>query len=776
MKKHKLKIFILFSMAALSMLFSNALVAEEIGKISIDQQGSYKFANDMLLFNLQEKVGQEFNEKVLNQDIKRLYATGFFSDVVAETSKMPDGKMHIIIKVLPKPKIKNIIFKGNKKFPSIDLTKQINIVSDVPLNDKKLKESAKKLREFYQSKGYNDAKIIPIVKKAGKGYVNVIFDITENLRLKINNVTFVGNTVYSSWTLKNAIANQHSYFSWLFEVGLLNRGELQNDKIRLRELYWNEGYLDFKVEKIEIKEDPGDPEYVDLTFYLHEGKPYKVGKIYITGSKHFKEQTLMQSLRLRPGDIYDNRTERKDIDDIDDRYYTLGYADFFCRAIRIPDYKTHTVDIEYKIREGIIYTIHDINISGNKITKDKVIRRELAIQPGDPVDKNRIAASKSRLMGMGYFEEVKAVTVNSGEPAKKNVNFEVKEKNTAHFKIGGGFSDTESLVGMVELQQTNFDLFSPENYFQGGGQRLRLQGFFGLERMDFNANFTEPWLFDMPLKLDVAGYGNQVKYEYWSERRIGTKISLAKRVFDDFTTITGAYKFEVVRVLKMDDWLTPEFTDQEGSQRVGALSLAINRDTRDSLTEPTTGYQLNFLSEFTTQGLGASNDYVRLEAKASHYFNWKFWEERMLVFHIGAKVGTVSEFKRGGDVPIFERYFLGGGDSLRGFPYRNVSPTANVAGDEIAIGGQSMLLLTAEVTHPIWEFIRGAVFCDVGGVNRSSFSFAADQLNMGVGYGLRIKVPYVNAPVKIDLAYPVVNNVDGLDKKFRVHFNMGFTW
>jgi outer membrane protein insertion porin family len=379
-------------------------------------------------------------------------------------------------------------------------------------------------------------------------------------------------------------------------------------------------------------------------------------------------------------------------------------------------------------------------------------------------------------MGMGYFEEVKAVTVNADEPAQKNVNFEVKEKNTAHFKIGGGFSDTESLVGMVELTQTNFDLFSPENYFQGGGQRLRLQGFFGLERMDFNANFTEPWLFDMPLKLDVSGYGNQVKYEHWSERRIGVRLSLAKRVFDDFTTVTGAYRFEVVKVLKMDDWLTPEFTDQEGTERVGAISLAINRDTRNSLTDPTSGYQLNFLSECTTQGLGASGNYVRLEAKASHYFNWKFWEERMLVFHIGGKIGTVGEFNRNKEVPIFERYFLGGGDSLRGFPYRNVSPTATVAGDEIAIGGQSMLLLTAEVTHPIWDFIRGAVFCDVGGVNRSSFSFAADQLNMGVGYGLRVKVPYLNAPVKVDLAYPVINNVDGLDKKFRVHFNMGFTW
>jgi len=468
--------------------------------------------------------------------------------------------------------------------------------------------------------------------------------------------------------------------------------------------------------------------------------------------------------------------ERGDINAISGRYDALGYADFFCRGIRVPDYKTHTVDIEYRVREGIIYTVFDVNISGNKVTRDKVIRRELAIQPGDPVDKNRIKASKSRLMGMGYFESVEAVAVNAGEQGKKNVNFDVKEKSTANFKVGGGFSDMDSLVGMVELSQPNFDITNPSNYFQGGGQRVRLQAFVGIDRMDFNVNFSEPWLFDMPLKLDVSGYGNQVNYRYWSERRVGLKVGLSKRVLDDFTTVAAGYRFESVNVRDMKDWLNDDFQDQKGTELVGAFSLSINRDTRNSLTEPTNGYQVNVLSEVTTVGLGASNNYFRLEAKGSQYYSWKFWEERELVFHFGGKIGTVSEFRKGGDVPLFERYFLGGGDSLRGFPYRNVSPTSDVAGDEIAIGGQSMLLLTAEVTHPIWEFVRGAVFCDVGNVWASSFSFAPSRLNMGVGYGLRIKVPYINAPIKLDLAYPVINSVDGLDKKFRFHFNMGFTW
>lgn len=771
-----LKKYITYLLVFIAAAFPASVHAEKIGKITFEQIGSYKLSQEVLEYNLQSKSGNQFDQNVLNKDIKRLYSTGFFADVVSETVKTPDGKIDIIIKVSPKPKIKQIIFKGNKKFDTVDLTKQISLVSDVPLDDNKLRASTESLRKYYQSKGYYDAKVTPLVKEAGDGFVDVIFDIKENLRLKVNDVNFVGNTVYSNWDLKNSIANQHSYLSWLLDIGLLNRDELQNDKIRLRDLYWNKGYLDFKVTDIKVDQDPNDPEYANLTFTVFEGEPYKVGKITITGNEKFSGEELRADLLLKPGEVYDNRLERKDVDAFNDRYNALGFADYFCQVIRIPDYKTHTVDIEYRMKEGQIYTVNDINISGNTITKDKVIRRELAIQPGDPVDKNRIETSKSRLMGMGYFEEVEAVAVASGDPNTKNVDFNVKEKDTAHLKLGGGFSDSDSLLGMVELSQTNFDITEPENYFRGGGQRARAQAMFGLDRMDLNLNFTEPWLLDMPLKLDVTGYMNEVIYEHWRERRIGGKIDLTKKIFDDFTSVTGGYKFGSVRVYKMDDWLTQDFLDEEGTDLVGATSLGITRDTRDSVMEPTTGYLLNFFSEATSQAFGASHNYYRLEGKASQYFNWKFWGERMLIFHFGGKMGTISNFNSHGDVPIYERYFLGGGESLRGFPYRSVSSTVNVAGDEIPWGGQSMMILTSEITHPIYEFIRGAVFCDVGNAWKNSYTYSPSLINMGAGYGLRIKVPYVNAPIKLDLAYPIVNNVDGLDRKLRFHFNMGFTW
>jgi outer membrane protein insertion porin family len=746
------------------------LSAAKIEKIIFNQQSDYKFPDKMLQFNIQMKPGSEFDDKTLNQDIKRLFATGFFSDVAAETTTTPSGNVIVELKVTPKPKIKEIVFEGNKVFPTGELAREISLNADMPLNDVNLKDSAAKLRKFYSSKGYNDAVIQPKVVDAGGGMVNVVFKIDEKLKQKINDVTFVGNTVFSNWKLKHSISNQYSYFSWILDTGLLNREELQNDKLRLRDMYWNLGYLDFKVDDIEITEDPGNPEYVNLTFKIHEGEPYKVGKITISGNTEYSEEELLPLLSLKTGDVFDNRKEKEDIDIISDRYASLGYADFRCRAVRYPDYKNKTVDLEYVLNEGIIYYVRDVYITGNEIVKDYVIRRELAIQPGDPVDKNRIETSKSRLMGMGYFEDVEPSTAGAGEAGKKDVNFKVKEKNTAGFRIGGGYSDTDSLAGMLELSESDLDITDPSSFFRGGGQRLRAQALVGLTRYDFNVNFTEPWMFGLPWKFDLGGYFNNVTYEHWQEQRAGFKTSLSHKLFDDFTSAGLGYRFENVRVHKMDDWMSPYLLDQEGSKWVSAVSMNLNRDTRDSMLDPTSGYQINFLEEVTTKILGASENYYRTEMKASNYYSFF---DKFLIWHLGGKVGTVSSFNRENEVPLFEKYFLGGGDSIRGFPYRNISP---VDDNDINCGGQSMMMMTTEVTHPIWEFIRGAVFLDAGNVYKNSFSYNFNQINAGTGYGLRIKVPYVNAPVKVDLAYPILNKQQGYDSKFRVHFDMGFAW
>ena len=292
----------------------------------------------------------------------------------------------------------------------------------------------------------------------------------------------------------------------------------------------------------------------------------------------------------------------------------------------------------------------------------------------------------------------------------------------------------------------------------------------GIERNSLNFDFVEPWLFDIPLRLSVNGYWNTVVYPNWNETRLGFRTTLTKKVFDDFTSATVGYKFENVNVFNMARDKSAELRSNEGRQYVSQFSLLINRDTRDSMFNPTSGYNLNATGALAMKGLGSSTNFYRLELKGSHY--WSLLD-KALIFQAGAKVGTIARFNQNNKAPIFERYFLGGGETIRGFPYRSVAPT-DVNNDPL--GGQTMLLLTATMTHPIYKFVRGAIFVDAGSAWKNSFSMNMGKMNLGAGYGLRIKVPYLQAPIQLDLAYPIVSTVDGLEQKVRFHFNMGFTW
>ncbi len=756
---------------------SALLPAAEIADIKFEQEGAGKFSPAQLYFNMRLRPGSEYDTGILNEDIKRLYATGDFADISANTEPQADGRVVLVFRIKLQPRISRIVFEGNAKLKTEDLEKLLTIAEDSPLNNAGLRESLNAVRKEYQDKGYNDAAVVPSVKLLPGGDAELTIRITENLRLRVDNVTFEGNTLYSARELKNAIANRYSMLSglpWIgrhINAGLLNRDELQLDKSRIRELYWNKGFLDFKVEKTELAPDEEDPELVNIKFVIFEGEPYKVGKVSVTSSGNVPAAELEPLLRLKSGEIFDNRLEKETSNAISAYCESLGYADAAVRAVRHADYPSHTVDIDFAVSEGRKYSVRDVVISGNIHTKDKVIRRELVLQPGDPVDNNRIEASKSRLMGMGYFKKVEAVTANADSVDEKDIHIKVEEKDDRfNAKIGAGFSDVNSLVGMAEISSSNFDIADPGNWFYGGGQRMRIQGLFGIERMGFNVDFTEPWLFDRRLRLDVSFYGNQSDFENWSERRYGGRLSLARNIFDDFTTITGAYKFENVNVFDMDRHLAWDTREQAGREWVSQFSLMLDRDTRDSLLMPASGYNLNFLSAISPEIFGSSESFYRLELKGSYYHSFF---DKAIIAMAGLRMGIVSNFDRNKQAPIYERYFLGGGDSIRGFSYRDVSPLDSRGNP---VGGDTMLLGTVEISHPIWSFIRGAVFVDAGNVWRYSYNFRFSDINVGVGYGLRIQMPVINAPIKLDLAYPIVNKQDNESSKLRFHFNMGFTW
>ena len=768
----------LFLTSVIALAAAGILGAAEVGAIKFDQKGSSKLPENQLFFNIKLRKNMQFSQEIVDNDIKRLYETGNFADVVSEVETGKDGKINVTYKTTLKPRISKIIFVGNQKFKTSELSKDFSLKVNSIMNDFELRDDLNKVRKFYSTRGYTDATVLPVFTTTSDNKVQLTIKINEHLRLKVKDTSFKGNTVFPVDVLKKSIVTSYSFwnnFPFLndfFNRGLLDRSELNLDKARLKEKYQDAGFLDFKIKDTKIIPDEKDPEFVIVSFDLEEGKPYKVGKVSLEGFANVKKATLLPFIKLKEGETFSLLKEQNTCKSIVQYYETLGYVDIICRAVRSEDPQTHTVDVKFIIGEGRKYHVRDVVIVGNTDTKDKVIRRELAIQPGDPVDRTRIEVTKKRLMGMGYFTKVTAEAVNADLPTEKDIKITVTEKDSRYnLRAGVGASDVSSAFGMAEISSNNFDISNPDNLFYGGGQRARMRGIFGLRHSGFNVDFVEPWLNDLPIKFELSGYMNVSEYDDWNETHTGLRTSITRKIFDDFTSIAVGYKFEVVKVNHVSHKLRDYFeaNDYDGSFIVSQPSITLARDTRDSLIDPTEGYNLTLFTSVTPKILGSSDNYYRMELKGSYYAN--FWDKAIITM-LGLKLGTVSGFNSNDMLPVFERYYMGGSGSVRGFEYRSIGEHLHGAN----IGGQTMLLLTSELTHPIYGIVRGAIFADAGTAWAKSYDIALSDINVGAGYGLRIKIPMLKAPIKLDLAYPIVNNQDEEKSKLRFHFNIGFTF
>ena len=767
------------AIAALLAAASLQLHAAKISAVRFEQQGANPIPTEMLSITMRLRPGMAFSRAFLDEDIKSIYATGKVSDVVAEVKELPGGMVEILLKIKPSPLISAMHIKGNVKFSTKDLQKCFTVTDGDRLNGKSLNETIENLRKFYTEKGYNDVRIaMPAIVPDNKGGVIITITIAENLKHKVNSVNFEGATVFSPRELRSAMFNNYSYWNLLPFVndflnhGLLNRKELELDKARLRELYHEKGYLDFAVEKITLTPTEKDPEFVDINIKVSEGKRYKIEEITINGNRNVSKEELGARLTLQPGMYYSRSAEQQTLRNLSSLYDNRGYADLLIRPRRRVNYPESMVSIDFEITEGRKFYVNSVIPVGNTATKAKVLLREMAIQPGDPVSRRRLEVSRQRLMGMGYFKKVEVEAVNADDLNAKDIRITVEEKPERYnFRIGAGASDISTFFGMAEISTDNFDITNPRNWFYGGGQRMRIQGIYGIDNAGFNVDFIEPWLFDLPLRFELSSYMNEAEYDDWSEQRIGVRTSLRRKIFDDFTSITAGYKFEIVRVHDIAHSLRGYFKKHhlDGTSRVSQFSMQLARDTRDNMVDPTEGYNVSLFGAISPMILGGSDNFYRLEAKGSYFVSFF---DKAIVAMVGAKFGVVSAFDRSKEVPVFERYFMGGSNSIRGFEYRSVGPTAYGRN----VGGTTMLLLTAEMTHPIWGPLRGAAFVDAGNAWRTPYTLDFSDINIGIGYGIRLKLPMIKAPLKLDVAYPILRNQDNVKRKFRVHFNVGFTF
>jgi outer membrane protein insertion porin family len=713
---------------------------DKVYSIVVTNVGPKVASDELVRANIHVKPGDTYIRASVDKDVLNLYSTGFFSNIRVTDQHTDEGVVVTYI-LQGKFRLTGINFEGNTKFTAKKLEKKLSSKIGDPLDERKLFEDSQEIQKMYEKAGYQRSTVKYVLSNFDyeSGRANVTFQITETPKIKIVEVDFTGAHDFTQKKLRHVIKTRsHWMFSWLTRSGIYKEDQFNDDKDTLTDFYRDAGYIDFEIKDIKITNPT--PTTMKIEFVLFEGNLYKVGAVTFTGNKLFttdeivaelKHEHEVKRLKTKIGEhgleadvglTFKPKELEDDIKSIQDFYGSKGYINVRegqnLRVDRIPNTETGTMDLGYNIEEGDKVYIEKILIKGNVKTKDKVIRREMAVSPGDVFDAVRVELSKKRLEGLDYFAKVDTKPSITDVPNHDDLIVGVDEKSTGNFTFGAGFNTEESLFGYAEISQNNFDLFNPP-YYTGGGEKFRLRVQLGTELQDYLLSFEEPWFLNRHLRLGVDLYRSVLNYisldSLYNVTRTGAKVSLSKALGNENIIGGVSYTLEDVGIVNVNT-NAPTIIQNTGSALYSRFGANITYDSRNSYELPNKGQQTG-LSGLLTLG---DRDYYRVELKSSWFFPGFALDH---VLQISLK-GGVTQSLDSGDVPFYDRFYLGGQDSLRGYDYNGVGPRAPTQDGTFyePIGGDTYWFASAEYSVPIIDRLRFAVFYDVGNVASEAWS------------------------------------------------------
>ncbi len=753
-----------------------------VKEIEIVYVGPKSVNRSMILSNMRTTVGQPYSATTIEEDVRNLYATGLFTNLRITTETVAEG-VKVIVIVQPKPLVKEVTIQGAKQIPVERIRKQVKTKIGDPLSEFQVSADAEKIREYYQNHGFSNAQVtykIDVNEEFGRAIVS--FSISEGEKQFIVMVNFIGNKAFSNAELQKQLkTKKKNLLSFVNKSGILKEDQLQEDLRKLKEFYQDHGYIDMQIKDVKISTP--EKEKMVVTISIFEGIQYKVGTIQFQGNVIYPNSDLLDSIKMKEGSVFSPKGLDDDIKAIRDLYGKQGYIDAEIKPERLANIENGRIDLLFKISEGSQAYIDKIIIQGNNQTKDKVIRRELAVTPGDVYDSVRVEASKKRLENLGYFEKVEINPQDTNVPNRKNMVISVQEKRTGNVTFGLGYSTIESLLGFVELNQGNFDIANPPS-FTGAGQKFRFRLQLGIFMESAMLSFTEPWFMDQPLMVGFDLFFNQLTYlqfyNGFNETQYGLDLRLAKRL-NQWFTLSTRYDFNVY-----DLWgylpeveNIPVFAQNRGSRTQSDITMDLIYDSRDSVFVTRHGTFLDFNILGAGGPLLGQTDIYRLQLDISHFENFPLWD---IIMWNHLTTGFVQQYGKSSFVPLFDSYFVGGPRSLRGFDYNLVGP--NYLPLDFPIGGQTMAVWNLEFTFPVVDRVRFAVFNDMG-FNAGSLigpnqyvptPFVAGQginIDADYGFGLRLFLPI--GPLRLDYGIPYLRQ-SWLNKTGRFYFDVGYSF
>ncbi len=738
----------LFSLSLALFLFSflpslPTQAAESIAAIEIS--GNKKTDTATLLQALSLHKGSAYSRELAHENLKKLYRLGLFSDIQIEKENTTGG-VRLTFHVTEKPAISKIVIQGEKEVSEEKILEEITQKTYQILDEKKVGESKRKIKELYIKEGMGLALITSELKPSsdGKNEVELHFKITENKGMKVRKISFEGNKVFSTRKLKGMMKTKESgLLSFVTGSGKYRDEAIERDVAFITYQYLNRGYLKVQVDKPEpsaLTTGSG----IELKFRVHEGEKFKVHNIRIEGDILTTEEELLSHFDTLKGNYYSQKLLEEDLLKLQELYGNQGYVFANIRPRPLPDDEKKEVDIVLSIEKGQKTTIERINISGNTTTRDKVIRRELKIVENSLYNETLVRKSKAKLESLGYFESVEFSTPRGSSDDKVVLNIQVKEKPTRSFSVGAGFSSVESFLFNANVTETNF---------LGRGVSASLLAEVSKKRQQFSFEYNDPHFFDTNWIFRTTGFKLLTHYDDFTRDSFGGEVSFGHYIFDN-SAFTLGYKIEDVQV---DDFslVVPEFFKRDANGLTSSIVANLQRDTRNNRMIATRGSYNQVSAEYA--GLGGDNNFFRIDANSRWFFPVPFPKNSVL--KANARIGYIKSLNDA-PVPLFERYFTGGINSLRGFSPRSIGPSLQIPpspteGDtHFVYGGNKLLVFNVEYEFPIYEAggFRGVIFADAGN------SFAEDQdlnplkIRSDYGFGLRWLSPL--GPLRFEWGLP----------------------
>jgi outer membrane protein insertion porin family len=755
-----------------------------VRQIEIQYAGPATLSRQRILSNMKTTVGQPYSEQTVEDDVRSLYATGLVTNVRIYGEPLPDG-VKVIVVVQTRVTLTEVAIQGNEVIKTKRIRKELNLKTGSPLDEQALEQARQKVVEMYQKRGYPDTDVqYKVDVNEERGTARVTFAISEGRKAVVKTISFVGNMAIRSKRLRKEMkTKENNILGFLTGAGRLNNQQLDGDVQKIKELYQDNGYADVQVTDVRI--DRLDKKNVAITIYINEGQQYHVGTVAIEGLHIVTEANFRKVIKVTEGKVFSPQKLQKDIKSVEDAYGVAGYADAKVNVETTPGGPA-LVNLSYKVDEGIQSFVEHINISGNSRTKDKVIRREIVLSPGDVFDTVRVDISKKRLEGLQYFERVDTYASDTTVPGRKDLNVVVQEKRTGNLNFGLGFSTTDGLLGFAELSQGNFDITNWKT-FTGAGQKFRARVQLGTQTKDASIELTEPYFLDQRLALSGRLFFDEYNYysDVYDQRDYGFDINVRKPI-TNFLSVKLDYTLQEIGIYNINQSAITQqllnIIQQQGSYNLESrVTLALTYDTRDSAFLTRKGTRVD-LSTYVAGGpLGGDVSVYGFDLDAAQYFHLPY--DTILL--LNGEVGVVSNWNNDSIVPIFDRLYLGGASNLRGFRFRDVGPKDDQGN---ALGGNTLARLTVEYTIPIIERVRFAVFYDGGFVNPGSWSFSPQKVpttppggsnagkfsggfNQDIGIGVRLDLPI--GPIRLDYGYPIQEDSFS-SKSGQFQFSVGY--